>query len=143
MGLEESKESPKEELGLRPRINLRGVMRSISLLEPSSEPESTPEAGDLPEVRLGWKALYGRREYGSKCWSLTWGSGRPLTVGCCFASSTLSALHFSEPGNSRYPEYLRMGTTFGLLLLCQARQEQWPQGLSSCRSDLEHGTVQS
>lgn len=36
-----------------------------------------------------------------------------------------------------------MGTTFGLLLLCQARQEQWPQGLSSCRSDLEHGTVQS
>ncbi|XP_057635738.1 protein phosphatase Slingshot homolog 3 isoform X2 [Chionomys nivalis] len=50
MGLEESKETPKEELGLRPRINLRGVMRSISLLEPSSEPESTPEAGDLPEV---------------------------------------------------------------------------------------------
>nr|XP_048314137.1 protein phosphatase Slingshot homolog 3 isoform X2 [Myodes glareolus] len=50
MGLEESNESPKEELGLRPRINLRGVMRSISLLEPSSEPESTPEAGDLPEV---------------------------------------------------------------------------------------------
>lgn len=71
MGLEESKETPKEELGLRPRINLRGVMRSISLLEPSSEPESTPEAGDLPEVRLGWRALSGRREYGSKCWSLT------------------------------------------------------------------------
>ncbi|XP_052570630.1 protein phosphatase Slingshot homolog 3 isoform X1 [Peromyscus californicus insignis] len=43
-------ETPKEELGLRPRINLRGVMRSISLLEPSSEPENTPEAGDLPEV---------------------------------------------------------------------------------------------
>ncbi|XP_028626871.1 protein phosphatase Slingshot homolog 3 [Grammomys surdaster] len=50
MGLEGSQETPKEELGLRPRINLRGVMRSISLLEPSSEPESTPEAGDLPEV---------------------------------------------------------------------------------------------
>ncbi|CAH6793493.1 protein phosphatase Slingshot homolog 3 isoform X2 [Phodopus roborovskii] len=50
MGSEESQETPKEELGLRPRINLRGVMRSISLLEPSSEPESTPEAGDLPEV---------------------------------------------------------------------------------------------
>ncbi|XP_005351721.1 protein phosphatase Slingshot homolog 3 isoform X2 [Microtus ochrogaster] len=50
MGLEESKETPKEELGLRPRINLRGVMRSISLLEPSSETESTPEVGDLPEV---------------------------------------------------------------------------------------------
>ncbi|XP_036022237.1 protein phosphatase Slingshot homolog 3 isoform X2 [Onychomys torridus] len=43
-------ETPKEEVGLRPRINLRGVMRSISLLEPSSEPENTPEAGDLPEV---------------------------------------------------------------------------------------------
>ncbi|XP_034375371.1 protein phosphatase Slingshot homolog 3 isoform X4 [Arvicanthis niloticus] len=50
MDLEGSQETPKEELGLRPRINLRGVMRSISLLEPSSEPESTPEAGDLPEV---------------------------------------------------------------------------------------------
>ncbi|XP_031245029.1 protein phosphatase Slingshot homolog 3 isoform X3 [Mastomys coucha] len=50
MGLEESQETPKEELGLRPRINLRGVMRSISLLEPSSEPESTLEARDLPEV---------------------------------------------------------------------------------------------
>lgn len=49
-------ETPKEELGLRPRINLRGVMRSISLLEPSSEPENTPEAGDLPEVSLGWRA---------------------------------------------------------------------------------------
>ncbi|GAB1301999.1 Protein phosphatase Slingshot homolog 3 [Apodemus speciosus] len=50
MGLEGSQDASKEELGLRPRINLRGVMRSISLLEPSSEPESTPEAGDLPEV---------------------------------------------------------------------------------------------
>ncbi|XP_021059687.1 protein phosphatase Slingshot homolog 3 isoform X2 [Mus pahari] len=49
MGLEGSQETPKEELGLRPRINLRGVMRSISLLEPS-ESESTPETGDLPEV---------------------------------------------------------------------------------------------
>ncbi|XP_005064124.1 protein phosphatase Slingshot homolog 3 isoform X2 [Mesocricetus auratus] len=46
IGSEESQEVPKEELGLRPRINLRGVMRSISLLEP----ESTPEAGELPEV---------------------------------------------------------------------------------------------
>lgn len=53
LGLEESQETPKEELGLRPRINLRGVMRSISLLEP----ESTPEAGDMPEVSLGWGAL--------------------------------------------------------------------------------------
>ncbi|XP_063125918.1 protein phosphatase Slingshot homolog 3 isoform X10 [Rattus norvegicus] len=50
MGQKGSQETPKEELGLRPRINLRGVMRSISLLEPSSEPESTTEAGDLPEV---------------------------------------------------------------------------------------------
>ncbi|XP_052049446.1 protein phosphatase Slingshot homolog 3 isoform X2 [Apodemus sylvaticus] len=50
MGLEGSQDASKEERGLRPRINLRGVMRSISLLEPSSEPESTPEAGDLPEV---------------------------------------------------------------------------------------------
>ncbi|XP_008821102.1 protein phosphatase Slingshot homolog 3 isoform X2 [Nannospalax galili] len=50
VGLEESQATPKEEPGLRPRINLRGVMRSISLLEPSSEPESTSEAGDLPEV---------------------------------------------------------------------------------------------
>uniref|UniRef100_A0A8C2M2R8 protein-serine/threonine phosphatase n=1 Tax=Cricetulus griseus TaxID=10029 RepID=A0A8C2M2R8_CRIGR len=52
IGSKESQEAPKEELGLRPRINLRGVMRSISLLEPSSEPERTPEAGDLPEVSL-------------------------------------------------------------------------------------------
>lgn len=57
MGQKGSQETPKEELGLRPRINLRGVMRSISLLEPSSEPESTTEAGDLPEVSLGWGAL--------------------------------------------------------------------------------------
>ncbi|KAM5247231.1 protein phosphatase Slingshot homolog 3 isoform 2-T2 [Ctenodactylus gundi] len=46
MGLEDSQEEPRP----RPRINLRGVMRSISLLEPFSELESTLEAGDLPEV---------------------------------------------------------------------------------------------
>lgn len=57
MGLEGSQDASKEELGLRPRISLRGVMRSISLLEPSSEPESTPEAGDPPEVSLGWGSL--------------------------------------------------------------------------------------
>lgn len=57
IGSKESQEAPKEELGLRPRINLRGVMRSISLLEPSSEPERTPEAGDLPEVSLSSRAL--------------------------------------------------------------------------------------
>ncbi|XP_002921321.1 protein phosphatase Slingshot homolog 3 isoform X2 [Ailuropoda melanoleuca] len=50
MGLQESHAAPKEEPGPRPRINLRGVMRSISLLEPSSEPESASGAGDLPEV---------------------------------------------------------------------------------------------
>ncbi|XP_054426529.1 protein phosphatase Slingshot homolog 3 isoform X2 [Pteronotus mesoamericanus] len=50
MGMEESQASAKEELGPRRRINLRGVMRSISLLEPPSEPESTTEAADLPEV---------------------------------------------------------------------------------------------
>lgn len=60
MGQKGSQETPKEELGLRPRINLRGIMRSISLLEPSSEPESTTEAGDLPEVSLGWGALQER-----------------------------------------------------------------------------------
>ncbi|XP_003468334.2 protein phosphatase Slingshot homolog 3 isoform X2 [Cavia porcellus] len=50
-GLEESQATPKEESGLRPRINLRGIMRSISLLEPTSEPESTlEEASNLPEV---------------------------------------------------------------------------------------------
>ncbi|MBZ3880981.1 Protein phosphatase Slingshot-like protein 3, partial [Sciurus carolinensis] len=47
--MEESQAAPKE-TGLRPRINLRGVMRSISLLEPSSELESASEASDLPEV---------------------------------------------------------------------------------------------
>jgi protein phosphatase slingshot len=53
MCLEESQAIPKQEPGLRPRINLRGVMRSISLLEPSSqlEPENVLEAADLPEVR--------------------------------------------------------------------------------------------
>ncbi|XP_073906120.1 protein phosphatase Slingshot homolog 3 isoform X5 [Castor canadensis] len=51
MCLEESQAIPKQEPGLRPRINLRGVMRSISLLEPSSqlEPENVLEAADLPE----------------------------------------------------------------------------------------------
>ncbi|XP_036272599.1 protein phosphatase Slingshot homolog 3 [Pipistrellus kuhlii] len=55
-GLAESQPSPREEPGPRPRINLRGVMRSISLLEPPSElelePERAPGAGaaDLPEV---------------------------------------------------------------------------------------------
>uniref|UniRef100_I3MQ69 protein-serine/threonine phosphatase n=1 Tax=Ictidomys tridecemlineatus TaxID=43179 RepID=I3MQ69_ICTTR len=49
MGLEESQAAPKEEPGLRPRINLRGVMRSISLLEPSTELEGASEASDLPE----------------------------------------------------------------------------------------------
>lgn len=53
MGLEESRSALKEEPGPRPRINLRGVMRSISLLEPSSELESISGASDLPEVRLG------------------------------------------------------------------------------------------
>lgn len=52
-GPEESQTAPKEEPGPRPRINLRGVMRSISLLEPSSELESASGATDLPEVRLG------------------------------------------------------------------------------------------
>lgn len=50
VGPEESRASPKEEPGPRPRINLRGVMRSISLLEPPSELESAAGAGDLPEV---------------------------------------------------------------------------------------------
>ncbi|XP_023594044.1 protein phosphatase Slingshot homolog 3 isoform X2 [Trichechus manatus latirostris] len=50
MGLEESEAATKEEPGPRPRINLRGVMRSISLLESSSELESASEAADLPEV---------------------------------------------------------------------------------------------
>ncbi|KAF6106459.1 slingshot protein phosphatase 3 [Phyllostomus discolor] len=50
VGLEESQASAREEPGPRPRINLRGVMRSISLLEPPPELESASEAGDLPEV---------------------------------------------------------------------------------------------
>nr|XP_017509275.2 protein phosphatase Slingshot homolog 3 isoform X1 [Manis javanica] len=50
MGLAESQAAPAEGPGPRPRINLRGVMRSISLLEPSSEMESPLEAGNLPEV---------------------------------------------------------------------------------------------
>ncbi|KAL0629782.1 Protein phosphatase Slingshot-like protein 3 [Plecturocebus cupreus] len=50
VGVEESQAAPKEEPGPRPRINLRGVMRSISLLEPSLELESTSEASDMPEV---------------------------------------------------------------------------------------------
>ncbi|XP_003122521.1 protein phosphatase Slingshot homolog 3 isoform X2 [Sus scrofa] len=50
VGPEESQAAPKEEPGPRPRINLRGVMRSISLLEPPSELEGTSGAGDLPEV---------------------------------------------------------------------------------------------
>lgn len=50
MGPEESQTAPKEEPGPRPRINLRGVMRSISLLEPSLELESASGATDLPEV---------------------------------------------------------------------------------------------
>ncbi|XP_062950054.1 protein phosphatase Slingshot homolog 3 isoform X2 [Cynocephalus volans] len=50
IGLEETQAVPKEEPGPRPRINLRGVMKSISLLEPSSELENTSGAGDLPEV---------------------------------------------------------------------------------------------
>ncbi|XP_046927254.1 protein phosphatase Slingshot homolog 3 isoform X3 [Lynx rufus] len=50
VGLEESRSALKEEPGPRPRINLRGVMRSISLLEPSSELESISGASELPEV---------------------------------------------------------------------------------------------
>ncbi|XP_053417978.1 protein phosphatase Slingshot homolog 3 isoform X1 [Nycticebus coucang] len=50
MGLEKSQADPKEESGPRPRINLRGVMRSISLLEPSLELESASEMNYLPEV---------------------------------------------------------------------------------------------
>lgn len=53
MGLEESQAAPQEEPGPRPRINLRGIMRSISLLEPPAELESASGAGELPEVRLG------------------------------------------------------------------------------------------
>ncbi|XP_029813185.1 protein phosphatase Slingshot homolog 3 isoform X1 [Suricata suricatta] len=50
LGLEEGQSALKEEPGPRPRINLRGVMRSISLLEPSSELDGTSGASDLPEV---------------------------------------------------------------------------------------------
>lgn len=50
MGLEESQAALTEEPGPRPRINLRGVMRSISLLEPALELEGTSGASDLPEV---------------------------------------------------------------------------------------------
>lgn len=91
MGLEGSQETPKEELGLRPRINLRGVMRSISLLEPS-ESESTPEAGDLPEVSLGWGALRAITVQKSMLvqTSIT-KAGRPLTVGHCLAPATLTS----------------------------------------------------
>ncbi|KAM6157688.1 protein phosphatase Slingshot homolog 3 isoform 2-T2 [Rhynchocyon petersi] len=47
----ESQAAPKEESGPRPRISLRGVMRSISLLESSSEElESISRDADLPEV---------------------------------------------------------------------------------------------
>ncbi|XP_037374150.1 protein phosphatase Slingshot homolog 3 isoform X2 [Talpa occidentalis] len=49
-GPEESQAAPKEEPGPRPRINLRGVMRSISLLEPPMGLEGAPGASDLPEV---------------------------------------------------------------------------------------------
>ncbi|XP_037696744.1 protein phosphatase Slingshot homolog 3 isoform X2 [Choloepus didactylus] len=48
--LEESQAAPRGEPGPRPRINLRGIMRSISLLEAPSELESASGAGDLPEV---------------------------------------------------------------------------------------------
>nr|XP_055168282.1 protein phosphatase Slingshot homolog 3 isoform X2 [Nyctereutes procyonoides] len=50
LGLEESQAALKEEPGPRPRINLRGVMRSISLLEPPPELEGTSGDSDLPEV---------------------------------------------------------------------------------------------
>lgn len=46
----ESQAAPKEEPGSWPRINLRGVMRSISLLEPPAELDSTSGAAELPEV---------------------------------------------------------------------------------------------
>ncbi|XP_076971683.1 protein phosphatase Slingshot homolog 3 isoform X2 [Tamandua tetradactyla] len=50
MGLQESQAVPKEEPRPRARINLRGIMRSISLLEAPSEPETASGTGDLPEV---------------------------------------------------------------------------------------------
>lgn len=52
VGSEDSQAAPKEAPGSRPRINLRGVMRSISLLEPPSELDSPSGDADLPEVRL-------------------------------------------------------------------------------------------
>ncbi|KAK2100056.1 Protein phosphatase Slingshot 3 [Saguinus oedipus] len=57
VGVEESQAAPKEEPGPRPRINLRGVMRSISLLEPSLELESTSGASDMPEASHGFRIL--------------------------------------------------------------------------------------
>lgn len=87
VGLEESQAAPKEEPGSRPRINLRGVMRSISLLEPSSELESTSGDGDLPEVRLGLRKQPrlrqrgGQNEEGAGGWRMEkvqdWGSAWP------------------------------------------------------------------
>ncbi|XP_043307047.1 protein phosphatase Slingshot homolog 3 isoform X4 [Cervus elaphus] len=50
VGSEDSQAAPKEAPGSRPRINLRGVMRSISLLEPPSELDSPSGDADLPEV---------------------------------------------------------------------------------------------
>ncbi|XP_055987786.1 protein phosphatase Slingshot homolog 3 [Sorex fumeus] len=49
-GPSEGQVAPCQEPGSRPRISLRGIMRSISLLEPPAELESTPRAEDLPEV---------------------------------------------------------------------------------------------
>lgn len=50
-GPERCRATPGEEAGARQRINLRRVMRSISLLEPPEpEPESDRGAADLPEV---------------------------------------------------------------------------------------------
>lgn len=49
-GPEEEVDTPRKEPGTRPRINLRGVMRSISLLESPGELDSAPMAEDLPEV---------------------------------------------------------------------------------------------
>lgn len=42
--------SEESQAGPRPRISLRGVMRSISLLEPPSELEGVPGDSELPEV---------------------------------------------------------------------------------------------
>lgn len=59
-GPQESQAAPSEEPGPRPRINLRGVMRSISLLEPPLELESTPMAEGLPEVGRGPQVTTGQ-----------------------------------------------------------------------------------